>query len=322
MASADLRVAAAQFEARDNDKLFNLSRIRALTRRAAEQGAQIVSFHECSITGYTFLQTLNHGQLVDLAEPVPDGSSTRELMKIARDFGRILMAGLIEREPDGKLYKSYITVGPDGFITKFHKLHPFIHPALTPGRGYHVVDLLGWKAGFLICYDNNLPENARITSLMGAEVIFMPHVTGCTASPGPGRGTVARELWDNRHRDPARLRLEFQGPKGRGWLTKWLPARAWENGIYAIFSNAIGVDHDTIKPGLAMIIDPFGDILIESEALDDDVVTATLTPQKLAQASGRRFIRARRPDIYGKLTEPPPAGEQPTTIPGWRATSG
>src|SRR5258705_3521057 len=306
----DLRVAAAQFEARDRDKAFNLPRIRDLSRKAVDQGAQIVSFHECSITGYTFLQTLTPQQLAEIAEAVPDGPSTRTLINIARELKIIVMAGLIEREPDGKLYKSYVTVGPDGFITKFHKLHPFINPALSPGDRYNVIDLLGWKAGFLICYDNNLPENVRITTMMGAQVIFMPHVTGCLSSPMPGRGLVARELWENRQRDPARLRLEFQGPKAKGSLMRWLPARAWENGIYAVFSNAIGRDHDTIKPGLAMILDPFGEIIVESERLEDDVVVGRLTEEKLKLASGQRYMRARRPELYSKLAEPLAEGER------------
>ena len=123
---------------------------------------------------------------------------------------------------------------------------------------------------------------------------------------------------ENRERDPARLRLEFEGPKGRGWLMRWLPARAWENGVYAVFSNAIGVDDDTIKPGLAMIIDPFGEVVAESRALGDDVVVALLTPEKLEQSSGRRYQRARRPELYGKLVEPPPPGQEPVTHPGWR----
>src|SRR2546425_167956 len=83
------------------------------------------------------------------------------------------------------------------------------------GRGYNVIDLLGWKAGFLICYDNNLPENVRITTMMGAQMIFMPHVTGCLPSPMPGRGSVDPKLWENRHRDPAPLRLEFAGAKAK-----------------------------------------------------------------------------------------------------------
>jgi len=145
----------------------------------------------------------------------------------------------------------------------------------------------------------------------------MPHVKGCTPSPMPGRGTVDPALWDARERDPARLRQEFQGPKGRGWLMRWLPARAWENGVFAVFANNIGRDYDTIKPGLSMILDPNGEILVESHALGDDVVVATLTADAHKNASGRRYLRARRPELYGKLVEPHPPGHQPLTTPGW-----
>ncbi len=313
----DIRIASAQFEHRDGDKAYNLGRIGDLTRRAAGRGAEIVCFHECSVTAYTFLQTLSFAELDDLAEPVPDGPSVRALTEIARAAGIVVMAGLIEREA-GKLYKTYVAVGPEGFITKYRKLHPFISPHLTPGRGYHVAEIRGVKVGFLICYDNNLPENVRATALLGAEVIVMPHVTGCTPSTMPGRGPVDAALWDNRERDPARLRMEFQGPKGRGWLMRWLPARAWENGVFAVFANNIGRDHDTIKPGLAMILDPSGEVIVESRALGDDVVVGLLTAEAFAQAPGRRYLRARRPELYGPLTDPHPAGHDPVTTPGWR----
>jgi predicted amidohydrolase len=314
----DIRIATAQFEHRNGDKVYNLRRIDALTRRAVEQSAEIVSFHECSISGYTFLQHLSRAELTNLAEPVPDGPSVAALTKIARDHGVVVMAGLVERDSGGRLFNCYVTVGPEGFITKFRKLHTFISPYLSPGDSYNVIDLLGIKAGFLICYDNNLPENVRMTTLLGAEVIFMPHVTGCLPSTMPGRGTVDMALWDNRDRDPVRLRMEFEGPKGRGWLMRWLPARAWENGVYAIFSNAVGVDDDTIKPGLAMILDPYGEVVVESRTLGDDVAVALLTADALDQSSGRRYLRARRPELYGKLVEPPPPGQEPVTHPGWK----
>jgi predicted amidohydrolase len=314
----DIRIAAAQFEHRDGDKEYNLGRIRDLTRHAALGGAEIVCFHECSVTAYTFLQTLSRDQLDALAEPVPEGASVRALIDIARESGVVVMAGLIEREPDGRLYKCYVTVGPEGYITRFHKLHPFISPHLTPGRGYHVVEIRGVKVGFLICYDNNLPENVRATALLGAEVVIMPHVTGCTPSTMPGRGTVDPALWDNRLRDPVRLRQEFRGPKGRGWLMRWLPARAWENGVFAVFANNIGRDHDTIKPGLAMILEPDGGVLAESHSIDDDVVVGLLTADAFERAPGRRYLRARRPELYGGLTEPHPPGSPPVTSPGWR----
>ncbi len=314
----DIRVASAQFEHRNGDKTYNLSRIRDLTRRAVEQGAEIVSFHECSISAYTYLQHLDRAGLAAVAEPVPDGPSTRALIALARDFGVVLMAGLIEHDPTTQTFhNTYIAASPEGYLIKHRKLHTFINPHLTPGNDYTILDLPGARVGFLTCYDNNLPENVRITAMLGAEVIFMPHVTGCLPSVMPGRGTVDRALWENRHRDPVRLRQEFQGPKGRGWLMRWLPARAWENGVYAVFSNPIGMDDDTVKPGLAMILDPFGEVLAESPALEDDVVVALLTSDKLEQSSGRRYLLARRPELYAKLVEPPPAGRTPVSLPGW-----
>jgi len=316
----DIRVGAAQFEHRDNDKEYNLSRIEELTRRAVQQGAEIVSFHEGSITGYTFLQSLDKGEILELAEPVPEGPSVARLIQIAREHGVIVMAGLVERDGQDNLYNAYVTVSPEGYLTKFRKLHVFISPHMSSGREYNVIELAGVKVGFLICYDNNLPENTRITAMMGAEIIFMPHVTGCLPSPMPGRGTVDKALWDNRQRDPVRLRMEFRGPKGRDWLMKFIPTRAYENGVYAVFTNPIGVDYDTVKNGNAMIVDPFGEVMVESHALDDDVVVGLLTAEKYEQASGRRYLLARRPELYGKLVEPPPPGREPVTLPGWKRT--
>jgi predicted amidohydrolase len=309
----DLRVATVQFEGRDNDKAWNLQRMGQLTRTAVERGAQIVSFHEICIPGYTWLQSLDLAQMQQVGEPVPDGPSVRALTKIAAEYKTVVMAGLVERDEQGRVYNCYVTVGPEGYLTKYRKLHTFINPHLTPGDRYNVIDLLGWKVGFLICYDNNLVENVRMTAMLGAQVIIAPHVTACLPSPLPGRGTVDRQLWDNRHRDPQRLRLEFQGPKGRAWLMKWLPTRAYENGVYYVFSNPVGWDYDTVKPGLAMIIDPYGDVIAESHALEDDVVVALLTPEKLLNTPGERYRKARRPELYGKLVEP----QKSETLPGW-----
>jgi predicted amidohydrolase len=63
-----------------------------------------------------------------------------------------------------------------------------------------------------------------------------------------------------------------------------------------------------------MVLDPFGEVIAESNMLDDDVVIATLTPEKLQLASGRRYLKARRPELYGKLVEP----QKSETLPGWR----
>jgi predicted amidohydrolase len=79
---------------------------------------------------------------------------------------------------------------------------------------------------------------------------------------------------------------------------KWLPARAYDNGIYAVFSNAIGMDDDQLKNGCSMVLDPFGDILAECRTLGDDIAIATLTPEKLKQSGGYRYRQARRPELY------------------------
>ena len=141
----------------------------------------------------------------------------------------------------------------------------------------------------------------RATTLLGAEIIFMPHVTGCTPSPMPGRGWVDRKFWDNRKKDPEALRREFDGPKGRAWLMRWLPARAYDNGIYVIFSNPIGPDDDQLKNGNSMILDPYGELLAECRSMDDEMVVAKCTPDKLKLAGGYRYRRARRPELYGEI---------------------
>jgi predicted amidohydrolase len=225
-----------------------------------------------------------------------------------------VLAGLFERD-DERLFNTYVCVTGDGLVAKFRKLHAFVNPHLSSGSEYCVFDLLGCRFGILICYDNNLPENVRITTLQGAEVIFMPHVTGCLPSPMPGRGTVDPQLWHHRERDPVALRLELNGPKGRGWLMRWLPARAWENGVYAVFTNPIGLDGGQVRNGNSMILDPFGEVLCECQQLGDDVVVGLCSADRLPIASGRRYIRARRPDLYGPLIAP--AAEPPVTAPGW-----
>lgn len=294
----NLRVATAQFENASGDKTYNLSVIRDLSAKAAQQGAQIVAFHECSITGYTFARNLSKDQMLALAEPIPDGDSIRALTQIARDYDIVVLAGLFEKDAQDRLFKAYVCVGKDGLIARYRKLHPFINPHLLPGDQYVVFDLFGWKCGILICYDNNVIENVRATALLGADIIFMPHVTMCTPSPRPGAGFVDPALWHNREADPTSLRLEFDGMKGRAWLMKWLPARAYDNGVYAVFSNPIGMDDDQLKNGCSMIVDPFGDVIAECRQLGNDVVTATLTHEKLQQAGGHRYRQARRPDLY------------------------
>jgi predicted amidohydrolase len=306
----NLKISSAQFENRSGDKGYNLSRIEWLAREAALEGSRAIAFHECSVTGYSFAQHLSKEEMINIAELIPEGPSVQRLIAIASKNDIAVLAGLFEKDRENNLYKTYVCVDKNGLIASFRKLHPFINPYLTPGDRYCTFDLYSWKCGILICYDNNIIENVRATTLLGADIIFMPHVTMCTPSTRPGAGFVDPKLWDNREVDPTPLRLEFDGMKGRDWLMKWLPSRAYDNGIYVVFSNPVGMDDDQLKNGCSMIIDPFGDILAECRTLGDDFVTATLTPEKLTQSGGYRYIKARRPDLYKDIIGQPHTPEQ------------
>ena len=301
----EIRIATAQFETRDADKAYNLARMDALAAEAAAEGAELVCFHECCIPGYSFLERLGRKEIDALAEPVPGGRSLETVREMARAHGIAIGAGLIEADGD-KLYNTYAVVSSDGVVAKHRKIHAFVSEHLACGDSYTVFDFLGCRFGILICYDCNLVENARATALLGAEIVLAPHVTGCLPSPMPGRGVVEAEVWQNRERDPVRCRQEFDGPKGRGWLMRWLPSRAYENGVYLVYSNPIGDDGGTIKPGGSLIFDPFGEVLTECRKLGDEVVSATLDPAKLEVAPGQSYLRARRPDLYEPLIGPNP----------------
>lgn len=305
-----IKISSAQFENRSGDKQYNLSVMDDLSAKAAAEGSTAIAFHECSITGYSFARHLSKEEMLELAEPVPDGKSIKELTRIAARHRIHVLAGLFEKNDKDEIFKAYVCVNESGVVAKFRKLHPFINPHILPGNEYCVFEIDGWKCGILICYDNNIIENVRATTLLGAQIIFMPHVTMCTPSTRPGAGFVDPELWKNRDADPTSLRQEFDGLKGRAWLMKWLPARAYDNGIYAIFSNPIGMDDDQLKNGCSMIIDPFGDIIAECRTLGDDITTATLYPQKLSDAGGHRYAKARRPDLYKNIIGQPHRSEQ------------
>ncbi|MHC4227165.1 MAG: nitrilase-related carbon-nitrogen hydrolase, partial [Planctomycetota bacterium] len=97
---------------------------------------------------------------------------------------------------------------------------------------------------------------------------------------------------------------ELKGPKGREWLMTWLRARAHDNGLFLIFSNGIGIDGDEVRTGNVMILDPYGRILAETWKAGDDMVVADLDAALRDNCTGVRWIKTRRPELYGQLTVP------------------
>jgi len=304
----DIRVATVQFQPAASDKAYNFGRIRHFVTEAARGGARVemIAFPEMCLTGYWHVRKLSRAAFEALAEPVPAGPSTRDLLDLSREHGMTIGAGLLERARDGGVYNSYVVAMPDGAWAVHRKLHVFEHPNICAGNRYTVFDTPhGCRVGVLICYDNNIVENARATALLGAEILLAPHQTGGCNSVSPrGMKPIDPKVWARRNEDPAACEAELCGPKGRAWLMRWLPSRAHDNGMFLLFSNGIGPDDDEIRTGNAMVLDPYGDVIAESRALGDDMVVADLDASVLPTSSGRRWLRARRPELYESLTRP------------------
>jgi predicted amidohydrolase len=302
----NIRVASVQFEHAAGDKAANLAKIEGFAAQAASQRVGILAFPECCITGYWFLRNLSRADLLALAEPVPDGPSTRALLALSQRHGMTVGAGLVERDGAGAMYNTYVVAMPDGTWRRHRKIHAFEHDDITPGSEFTVFDTPhGCRVGVLICYDCNIGENVRIAALMGAEVLLAPHQTGGCASKNPHQmGVIDRRLWDARYADPAAIEAELRGDKGRAWLLRWLPARAHDNGMFVVFSNGVGIDDDEVRTGNAMILDPYGRILAETWEAGDAMVVSDLDAGLLANTTGSRWISTRRPELYGPLTVP------------------
>lgn len=300
-----IRAAAVQFEHSAGDKQANYSVLREFTQRAHGQGVDLLIFPEGCINGYWFLRRLNRAELCALAEPVPEGPSSQLLGALACETGMTIGAGLVEADGEA-MYNTYVVAMPDGRFARHRKLHSFENEAISPGDEFTVFDdPHGVRLGVLICYDCNIGENVRLNALQGVEVLLAPHQTGGCKLKDPNiMGLVDREKWDNREADPEAIEAELRGEKGRGWLMRWLPSRAHDNGIFLMFSNGVGVDDDEIRTGNAMILDPYGRVLAETWKAGNDMVIADLDPALLQGNTGQRWIKSRRPELYGPLTIP------------------
>lgn len=302
----NIRAASVQFQHFAGDKTANFSKLEFFIRKASESDVELIAFPEMCITGYWHVRNLSREEVEALAEPVPAGPATERLLSLATHYGMSIGAGLIELADDGSLYNSYVVAMPDGRTACHRKLHAFEGPFMKSGDRYTVFDTPhGCRVGVLICYDNNIIENARMTALMGAEILLAPHQTGGCRSRSPrAMGAIDPALWERRNEDPAAIEAEFRGPKGRGWLMRWLPSRAHDNGMFLLFSNGVGLDDDEVRTGNAMILDPYGEILTETGVAGDDMVIADLEAESLPTSSGRRWLKARRPELYAPLSVP------------------
>jgi len=301
-----LRCGTVQFRHRANDKAYNLSVVERFAGEAAAAGVKILAFPEMCITGYWHVRNLGRDALEALAEPIAGGPSVEAVRGLARHHQMTIGAGLIERGEDGRLFNTYAVCMSDGTVHHHRKIHAFENEHIASGHRYTVFDTpYGVKIGVLICWDNNLIENGRATALLGADILMAPHQTGGCDSRSPhAMKPIDPALWERREADPAAIEAEFRGDKGRGWLMRWLPSRAHDNGMFILFSNGVGEDDGEVRTGNAMILDPYGRILAETWKARDELVIADLDLDLLPLSSGRRWIRGRKPELYGILTKP------------------
>ncbi|WP_058960230.1 nitrilase family protein [Type-E symbiont of Plautia stali] len=301
-----LRVATVQFCHRASDKAYNLSVMERFIAQAAQEEVKILAFPEMCITGYWHVPDLPITEVEALAERTENSPSLARIASLAEKHQMAIGAGYIEKHDNGLLYNAYAVCMPDGQRHVHRKIHAFEHAGIAQGNEFTVFDTpWGVKVGILICWDNNLTDNVRITALMGADILIAPHQTGGTHSRSPfGMKPIPVSLWENRESDPSALEIALASDSGRGWLMRWLPSRAHDNGLFVLFSNGVGLDNGEIRTGNAMVIDPYGRIVNETTSFRDTLVSADLDLSLLAMSTGRRWIHGRRPELYQLLCEP------------------
>jgi predicted amidohydrolase len=269
-----------------------LQAIDGWCERAAAEKSVLVLFPELVIHGHC---TPNTWQL---AEPVPDGSSVKRLVQIAKRHRLVICAGMSEKERD-IVYNTQVLVGPDGYMGKQRKLHLSRDEAFyyKGGKEMPVFDIGSCKVGIVICYDNQFPEIARVLALRGAEVILMPHAARFKA-------------WEDTPQSEAAARRFTHDFLGKYAL------RARENACFAVLADQAGragyVDHwprdsenQPHHPGAALIWGPDGNLLAatQEDHIREEMITASLDAALMAKerSLANYMLRTRRPELFGEL---------------------
>src|SRR5476651_390492 len=190
------------------DKQQNMQKAIVKVREAAAKGAQIVCLQEL-FTSLYFCDVEDYDNF-KLAESIP-GPSTDELTKVAAELGVVIIASLFEKRAQGIYHNTTAVIDADGrYLGKYRKMHIPDDPAFyekfyfTPGDlGYQVFTTAYAKIGILICWDQWYPEAARITSLLGADVLFYPTAIGWHPREKAEFGAAQVDAWQTMQRSHA-----------------------------------------------------------------------------------------------------------------------
>ena len=271
-----------------SDKDGNLQKAIDKTREAASKGAQIVCFQEL-FTSLYFCNEENYDNFL-LAESIP-GSTTNTLSDLAKELGIVIIASLFEKRTQGLYHNTTAVLDADGtYLGKYRKMHIPDDPSFyekfyfTPGDlGYKVFKTKFATIGVLICWDQWYPEAARITSLMGAEILFYPTAIGWATSQDEATNVEQHNAWQTIQR-----------------------SHAVANAVHVVSVNRVGMEQDGAMKfwGGSFVSNPFGTLLYEASHDEEELHIQELD---LSETDRYRthwpFLRDRRIDSYQPITK-------------------
>lgn len=268
------------------DKQQNLQKAIDKVREAARKGAQIVCLQEL-FTSLYFCDVEDYDNF-KLAEAIP-GPSTDALSAAAAESGVVIIASLFEKRAQGVYHNTTAVLDADGkYLGKYRKMHIPDDPGFyekfyfTPGDlGYKVFKTKFATIGVLICWDQWYPEAARITSLMGAEILFYPTAIGWATSQDNPTNTEQYNAWQTIQR-----------------------SHAVANGVHVVSVNRTGQEGELKFWGGSFVANPFGSVLYQASHTEEEVYVHELELDKSDYyRSHWPFLRDRRIDSYQPITK-------------------
>jgi predicted amidohydrolase len=272
-----LKIAAIQMEPMLLNIEANHKKMMNLASKAVEQGALLITFPECSLTGYSL--SLEEARTV--AEPIP-GPSTERIVELCQSLNILVALGMLEKDPEGSIYNTAVLLGRDGILGQYRKTHlPYLGVDRYLSQGDEITGPFPTpfgQVGLLICYDLRFPEPIRALALQGAHLVLLP------------------TNWP----DKAHLYPDFMAQ-----------SRASENGIYLLAANRIGEERGTRYLGRSVIVGPDGKKLAEGSSVVEEILIAEVDLTR-SEEKKRVFVAGeyefdifgdRRPSLYQKLID-------------------
>jgi len=270
------------------DKAANFQKAKEKIREAASKGAQIVCLQELFSSLY-FCDVEDYDQF-KLAEPVP-GPSTDVLGEIAAELEVVIVASLFEKRAQGIYHNTTAVLDADGsYLGKYRKMHIPDDPSyfekfyFTPGDlGYKVFRTKYAPIGVLICWDQWYPEAARITSLMGAEILFYPTAIGWATSQDQATNNEQYNAWQTIQR-----------------------SHAVANGVHVVSVNRVGLEQQGAMQfwGGSFVANPLGSILCQASHDKEELMIQEIdTASTDSYRTHWPFLRDRRIDSYHPITQ-------------------